>query len=329
MAKQYFYGVALLALGATFAASAPAFALASSVATEADALAPAARQIADPYRRGLAEGWLEIATRQGAHVLVSNVYHDAARDALANARNAIDGSVPFAPIYGGKNWPAREKWAQAIRGIEEVDGRASAAASSCRSESAGRLHALTDEVWKEQDETHGTHWVHGWEAIERAKQLSVQVDAELARCVPVVVAPPPTPADALPSDKPVTLAADALFDFDSATLKAAGGEAMIRLAHTLQKVGAIEAVTVVGYTDRFGSVTHNRELSQRRAQVVADALKAQGVTPTRFEVRGAGASELLASCPGRASPAVIACLAPDRRVEIRVVGVASTPLVQQ
>ena len=85
-------------------------------------------------------------------------------------------------------------------------------------------------------------------------------------------------------------------------------------------VGSIDVVTVIGYTDRFGSVTHNRDLSRRRAQAVADALKERGLNPARFDVRGAGSTAPIATCPGRKSAAVIACLAPNRRVEIRVSG---------
>lgn len=321
MVKKYLRGVMLSTLAVTL--SAPAFA--ASIASQADALMPAARQIADPYRRGVAEGWLDIATRQDGHVLMpDNVYHDAAQKALGNARYLIDGSVPFRPIYTEKHWPTREKWAQAIRQIEDVDQREYA--SSCRSEAGGKLLALTDEIWKEQDETHGTHWVHGWEAIERAQKLSVQVNDELAHCAP----PPPPPVASVPlPDKPITLAADALFDFDSATLKPAGQEAVGNLAQALQKADAIDVMTVIGYTDRFGSVAHNRDLSYRRARAVADALKAQGVNPARFDVRGAGSTAPVATCRGGKTPAVIACLAPNRRVEIRVSGTTSRPVTMQ
>jgi len=121
-------------------------------------------------------------------------------------------------------------------------------------------------------------------------------------------------------DKPVSLSADALFDFDSATLKPEGIEAIDALAARLKRLSAIDNVGVTGYTDRFGTVAHNRDLSRRRAQAVADALKDRGVNPARFDVRGAGASAPVAICPGAKSAAVIACLAPNRRVELRVSG---------
>ncbi|AUT62277.1 OmpA family protein [Paraburkholderia terrae] len=304
---------ARLTLAATLAAALAAPAFAASIKSQAEALMPAAQKIADPYRRGVAEGFLEIAERQDSHVLVSRVYNNAAQRALGNARYLIDQSVPWEPLYTAKNWPTRDKWVQAIRAIEATNARVSA--STCKGESAGRLLALTDEVWKEQDETHGTRWVHGWEAIERAQKLSVQVNQELDHC-----APPPPPPPVVESATPISLSADALFDFDSAKLKADGITAIDALATDLKRAQSIDVVTVIGYTDRFGSVAHNRDLSRRRAQAVADALQERGLNPARFDVRGAGSTAPIATCPGRKSAAVIACLAPNRRVEIRVSG---------
>jgi outer membrane protein OmpA-like peptidoglycan-associated protein len=242
------------------------------------------------------------------------VYNNAAERALGNARNLIDGSSPYAPIFTTKPMPARPAWAQAIRDVEGTNQRVAAAVPSCRSESAGRLLVLTDEIWKEQEETHGTRWVHGWDAIERAQKLSRHVDDELAHCMPP--APPPPPVVSTP-EKPVSLSADALFDFDSAKLKSDGLADVDTLADSLKKSDAIDVVTVIGYTDRFGSAAHNRDLSRRRAQAVSEELAARGVKAVHFDVRGAGSSAPLATCPGPKSAAVIACLAPNRRVEIR------------
>ncbi|WP_321952504.1 OmpA family protein [Paraburkholderia bannensis] len=301
-----------LICGALLAAlmSAQAFA---GVRSDAQALMPAAQKIADPYQRGLAEGWLEIADRQDSHVLVSSVYNDAAARALNNGRHFIDGSVPFQPIYGQKNWPpveTREKWVKALQEIERTNQRA--AQSPCRGEDAGRLAALTDEAWKEQDETHATHWVHGWDSIERAQKLAQQVNGELDKCVPPP--PPPVPQEA----KSISLAADALFDFDSAVMKPEGYRQVELLAQDWRKAGAnIDLLTVTGYTDRLGSAQHNLKLSQQRALAVSTALRDQGIRARTVEIKGLGAANPVQSCPGnKATPAVVACLAPNRRVEI-------------
>lgn len=302
MKKTFICGALLVSL-----ASVQAFA---GVGSDAEALMPAAQRIADPYQRGLAEGWLEIAQRQGSHVLVSSVYNDAAARALNNGRHFIDGSVPFQPVYSQKNWPpveSREKWVKALQEIERTNERA--AKSPCRGEDAGRLSALTDEAWKEQDETHGTHWVHGWDSIERAQKLAQQVNGELDKCVP-----PPPPE--LP--KPVSLSADALFDFYSAVLKPEGKEMINVLAQRVRDSQVeLHLLKIDGYTDRFGSAAHNEKLSRQRAEAVLSALQAQGVTAERFEINGRGAADPVKSCPGeKATSAVVACLAPNRRVQI-------------
>lgn len=294
-------------------ASVPATA---SIATEAEALTPVARQIADPYVRGLALGWIEIATRQDRSVLVSQTYNDAAPKALQNAKHFLDDTVPFARIYGQKHWPAanRPDWVAALTEIERVHARVLRA--PCESEQAGRLVALTDEAWKEQDETHGTRWVHGWAQIEHARQLAQDVDRELEACV---VASPPQPASDTPiaSIAPITLSADTLFGFDSATLTEAGHAAIAQLAERVKPV-AIGRLQVIGYTDRIGPDAYNLALSRRRAEAVAHALTQAGVHAGGVQVEGRGAAQPVVICAGPKSADVIACLAPNRRVSVTV-----------
>ena len=70
------------------------------------------------------------------------------------------------------------------------------------------------------------------------------------------------------------------------------------------------SIEVVGHTDSTGSYSYNMELSQRRAQSVADYLLAQGVDPSRLSTRGMGPDQPVASnatAEGRAQ---------NRRVEV-------------
>ena len=48
------------------------------------------------------------------------------------------------------------------------------------------------------------------------------------------------------------------------------------------------AGTVVGHTDSSGTEAYNQQLSERRAQTVADYLQAKGVAPGRLAASGAG-----------------------------------------
>ncbi len=72
------------------------------------------------------------------------------------------------------------------------------------------------------------------------------------------------------------------------------------------------SIEIVGYTDSTGSRQHNMDLSQRRAQSVANYLTAQGVDGSRLSTRGAGPDQPIASnatADGRAQ---------NRRVEVNL-----------
>lgn len=71
-------------------------------------------------------------------------------------------------------------------------------------------------------------------------------------------------------------------------------------------------VDIYGYTDSTGSPQHNLDLSQRRAQSVANYLGGQGIDPRRFYVTGFGETHPVAS---NATPAG---REQNRRVEIQI-----------
>jgi OOP family OmpA-OmpF porin len=82
---------------------------------------------------------------------------------------------------------------------------------------------------------------------------------------------------------------------------------------------------IEGYTDRLGSDAYNRKLSQRRAESVKDYLVDSGeVQAAKIEAVGKSQSNPVTKpdeCKGnKRSPALIACLQPNRRVEVEVVG---------
>ena len=69
-------------------------------------------------------------------------------------------------------------------------------------------------------------------------------------------------------------------------------------------------VNVVGHTDNTGSASHNQALSERRAASVGQFLISQGAAANRFNIRGVGFNQPIASnntADGRAQ---------NRRVEI-------------
>lgn len=144
---------------------------------------------------------------------------------------------------------------------------------------------------------------------------------------PIVVAPPP-PAPPPPAPAPappmkVTFSADSLFDFDKANLKPAGKQQLDKFAADLKGV-KYDAVAVTGHTDRIGAQGYNLKLSARRADAVKDYLVAAGIPAGAIAAKGVNGADPVTKaedCKGSKPTArLIACLQPDRRVEVEVAG---------
>jgi OOP family OmpA-OmpF porin len=153
--------------------------------------------------------------------------------------------------------------------------------------------------------------------------MPVQVAAAPVAAPPLPVAAAPVPPAPVTLAR-VTLSADSLFDFDKSTIKPAGRQSLDKMAADLRDVN-YTSVQVTGYTDRLGTPTYNTALSSRRAAMVRDYLVESGAVPAgKIEVHGAGETNPVtqaADCRGHAqTKALIACLAPDRRVEVEIQG---------
>ena len=142
--------------------------------------------------------------------------------------------------------------------------------------------------------------------------------------VVAVAPPPPPPPPAPPVRRRVSFSAESLFTFDRSALRPEGRTALDNFAAELQG-SSFEVITVIGHTDRLGSPAYNQRLSMQRAQAVKDYLVSSGrIDPAKVSAVGRGESEPVtkpADCKGgKQSVKLIACLQPDRRVEIEVVG---------
>ena len=136
--------------------------------------------------------------------------------------------------------------------------------------------------------------------------------------------PPPPPPPAPPIRTRVSFSADSLFDFAKATVRPAGKQALDDFAAQL-KGAQFEVITVTGYTDRIGSHAYNIDLSTRRAEAVKSYLvETAGIRADKITARGADGDAPVTKpdeCRGQQrTPKLIACLQPDRRVDVEVVG---------
>ena len=145
---------------------------------------------------------------------------------------------------------------------------------------------------------------------------------------PVVTpAPAPAPVPVQPTTRRVNLSADTLFRFDrsgAADMLPQGRSELDALARALQSQEMqVQSLTITGHTDRLGDAAYNDRLALQRANTVRDYLKAAGVRAP-MEVRSMGEREpVTRDCQGlQRSARLVACLQPDRRVVVDILGEA-------
>ena len=84
------------------------------------------------------------------------------------------------------------------------------------------------------------------------------------------------------------------FAFDSANLSPAATAALDSVVSRLQFHG-VKRVEIAGHTDSTGPESYNQQLSERRAQAVADYMEKNGIEWWRMNVVGYGESQPVAS----------------------------------
>lgn len=157
-----------------------------------------------------------------------------------------------------------------------------------------------------------------------------------APVAPIAKAPEPAPApepQALAATEPaapviekITLNTDVLFPFNSAELLPGGETKLDQLAQDAQGAN-VDRVVLTGHADRIGSEDYNQQLSEERAQAVADYLAQKGVDSTRITAEGKGKSDPVTGSEcnnlgkdSNKNQKLIACLQPDRRVDAELLG---------
>lgn len=151
--------------------------------------------------------------------------------------------------------------------------------------------------------------------------------APAAAPAPKAAEPAPAPAPApKPAAQKVTLSADALFDFDKATLRPEGKSKIDDAVSKLSSID-LEVIIAVGHADRIGKEKYNQTLSEKRAAAVKDYLVSKGVEANRVYTEGKGEAQPVTgdSCmkmgkEHRSNKKLVDCLQPDRRVEIEIIG---------
>ena len=178
------------------------------------------------------------------------------------------------------------------------------------------------------------HWVpaNAVDPCDRVARADVPPPAPVAVAPEPKLEPAPAPIAVAPPEPPrpviqkLTLSADVLFDFGKAELKDSGKARLDQLASEI-KDAQVDEIVAVGHADRIASEDYNQKLSEARAQSVKDYMAGKVANPNRVTAQGKGESQPVTGDDCKKMGAergsnkkLVACLQPDRRVEIEVLG---------
>ncbi|WP_136574980.1 OmpA family protein [Lampropedia puyangensis] len=232
----------------------------------------------------------------------------------ANTGQTVALSTPQIPGYVRYN---QNLWNELKRMEDSEGARCALPALAC-----GSVALLGADY--EFNQGYGQHYKHGQMMLDDYRSFANAAQSQIKACAtPAAPPPPPVPQE------PVmyTASAQALFAFDKSdlgSLRPDGKSVLDNIVRDIQgRFLTVQAIEIVGHTDRLGAEKYNQKLSRDRAvnvgtyvfQNLKDRFGNAEVT-----ARGVASGSPVAQCPGKASNAVIACLAPNRRVEIKVTG---------
>jgi len=109
----------------------------------------------------------------------------------------------------------------------------------------------------------------------------------------------------------LTFKSETMFDVNSTQLKPSAYDEMFRVSKVLNQYPQT-TLLIAGHTDSTGTEQYNQQLSERRAEVVKNALAGNGVNPARVRTIGYGESKPIASNDTEAGRQL------NRRVEITI-----------
>ena len=172
-------------------------------------------------------------------------------------------------------------------------------------------------------------------AVEGCDPVVVTAKEEI-KASPKAIAIQPPPPQIVPEQtkifaKKIAFSEEGHFGFNEAKLRQKDKDKLNNLVRDLEGV-KYEVIHVTGYTDRIGSVQYNQKLSMHRADEVINYLISKGISADRIKAEGKGETLPIThpnDCKGKTSAEDIACLQPDRRMEVTVDGIKESEAGQR
>ncbi|MBA4502512.1 OmpA family protein [Marinobacterium marinum] len=178
-------------------------------------------------------------------------------------------------------------------------------ASAAQAAVPGYAANSDDTIWR-------TSFGECWHTSFWSEDQAVEgCDNVMAKAEEPAPAPAPVPAATMADvEKKFAL----YFDFDSTKV-----DDVSNVVNYIGSLASLQSVKLVGYADFIGSAAYNEKLSERRARAVASKLEQAGVDASKMSIGFMGESAPVANCTGRGAE-LIACLRPDRRVDVEIMG---------
>lgn len=179
-----------------------------------------------------------------------------------------------------------------------------ASLAQAHEENAGYVTNSAETIWRNSfgDCWHNSSWTEDKAVVGCDGKVAMAETEAPAPAAPVVSMVDDTKKFAL------------YFDFDSTEV----GDTT-NIVNYIGTLSSLEEVNLVGHADPIGASEYNQQLSKRRAEAVAAELADAGVDSSKMSIGFLGESAPVANCTGRGAE-LIACLRPDRRVDVEILG---------
>ena len=273
--------------------------------------------VEDSYRLTKARAWAELALDEMYEIDRTGITEAAMEQAeklLAGDKTGLFDT----PIVRGSERIREDLWQKSAQMKQHKD-------ADCAMRDLANLDVQL--VWAGHEKWE-SGWTHARPYVEVAENLAYEAEQNIARCAEAR-APKDIPVATTSITNTITVekftfSTDALFQFDKAGVEqmvAGGQRKLAALASALKGWKSIEQIEILGHTDRLGKDAYNNRLSSMRAENVRDFMAARGLPIARMIANGMGEAEPIVHCNGtRKDAGLIACLQPNRRVEIVVRG---------
>jgi len=266
-----------------------------------------------------------------------------------NWSGTLDAQWFFLGRQGLNRWQMKSVQPYLVGGIGAIDNKVETAFAASSSHTSFMANAGIGIVWpfanwgrlvsdvryRYVDNANNTRLASRSSSNDWLFTVGLQIPLGAAPQVAQAAPPPPPPPPVAPPPPPppppvrnFEISADGTFEFNKAVLTPAGRARMDSVIQQLRAAGfRARSILVVGYTDPLGKTDYNQRLSVARANAVRDYMVGQGVPANVIQTEGRGEADLKvteADCKSQGKARnrneLIACLQPNRRVEIRATG---------